>query len=260
VELAKIKRKLISAGVEVVRGRVRKFDLEALLKNSVYEKEYNLSHSRASVHRNLWPVVAGDSSAFIDSSFEITDDVKEFLESSIHGVSFGGQITTYEEDGDTYGKLKPEVAKKLKRTYELFTSGRPEQEYYEDFEAGLTSEINALVKKAAEKAGVTPLGVKVDIRREENHNLEYTAYKLTVTYRGEEVEISGPYYKANDRIGDAISSWDWAAWLGDEKSPVYSDTFVEAYNGTETAQWFREAGSLEGDEDVIIKKLVELLS
>jgi len=74
-----IAQNLLLAGVEIVEGRVRKSDLVKLLAKATVTKKYHSSVMTATVTRERWPVVAYKSSDFLSQSFEIDNDVQEFL-------------------------------------------------------------------------------------------------------------------------------------------------------------------------------------
>lgn len=160
--------------------------------------------------------------------------------------------------------IKKEQAE-LTRTYKIFVEGKEADKRWKNTKEALAKEVQNIIKKVAKELKVEPRGIRVEVDFESNTRYvpEGTAGHIEVHYKGNSItlEPSGLYYTADEGalLGDAMESYSWAAWLGDDRSPFHSETWTTAYAEDQTSMWFAEAGSLEGDGDQIEKQIKDLL-
>lgn len=162
--------------------------------------------------------------------------------------------TQYKEFLDTYklhnevsqGKLTKKVQKDLARTYTLFTSRKPAEDYLKGAKESWKAGFGEVIKKVATKMGIHPRGVKIET--DFNYDLKNSSHNssvITVSYKGksEEFSIMEGSYDVDAQMGDAASNWSWAAWLGIEDSPFFDQDWKDAYIETEIAHTISELGS-----------------
>jgi len=166
---------------------------------------------------------------------------------------------------ETELRLTKKMQASLTRTYKIFVEGKEAEKRWKRTTEGLTKEVQDLIKKVAVKLKVEPRGIRVEVDFESGTRYvpEGTAGHIELHYKGKSIKLEpeGLYYRADEggNLGDAMGSWNWAAWLGDDRSPFHSGTWTEAYAEDQTSQWFEQAGSLEGDADQIENKIKDLL-
>ena len=176
--------------------------------------------------------------------FEIDSSVERFLDR--YGLEGDYEIIS-EEDDEIIARLTRNVANELKRTYDLFLSGREADRRFARFESDLKNEILKFIRSTWKD-----IGRDIDIDVYKDQRLDYIAYtiELVLDRASEVVEPRGLFYQADTGadIDDAASSFEWAAWLGIDDSPFYSGDWVDAYGYDQASLWFEEAGDVDYDE------------
>lgn len=173
---------------------------------------------------------------YLDSlkdSFELTPKLKEQLE------KFGYLNDIEAEAEGTQAKLKPEVVKDLKETYNLFTSEKHADEYIDSAKKAANYYTEKIIK---EVAGKEAKDFEVSIAFE--YKTKYLVYEggalyITLKYKDSEetLEPSSLYYAgAQEAMYDSFSSYNWLFWLASENSPFGDDDFRGAYEYDETGQ------------------------
>ena len=164
-----------------------------------------------------------------------------------------------DEYGDEVATLGRSLKKELEKTYKNFEDAESEAEdLMEKLAEFGADELKELILRQVE---VVPEedGEDKDIDFDELlHQIEvsgevsssFSSYSITfkLSLEGSKVEVwpSGYFMQDNgDAIYNAAREWDWAAWLGDNDSPMYSDTFVDAYNISDAARTLNEIASFD---------------
>lgn len=162
-------------------------------------------------------------------------------------------------------RLKPQVQKNLASTFKGTVLGNDAEERLKGAKEAFTKQVYDLIKEVAKKEKIEPRGIQVDVELDtgSSSTAGNPAGKITIRYKGQEAEIEpeGLYFKL-DKDGDrddAMSSNDWAAWLMHGDSPFGTDSFRDAYDEEQASLYFQEAGSLEGSEQEIKRKVRDLL-
>lgn len=173
-------------------------------------------------------------------TFEIDEDNDRFL--GEHAITDGNyEIVETLENGDKIAKLKPEVAKDLERTYNLFTSYKPHDEYEEEACKSLVH----LYSEAFKELGQNPDDYEFECDISEDRLGGVGAY-VTIKNKKDGYSVNhephGFYYNTGDmeHIYDGMQDWNWLAWLAHHDSPLYRDEFREAYAETEVMNWMSE--------------------
>jgi hypothetical protein len=204
-------------------------------------------------------------------SFELDNDVMSFLQEynlwdDVEAVATANKAKNFARYPlETELRLTKKMQASLTRTYKIFVEGKEAEKRWKRTTEGLTKEVQDLIKKVAVKLKVEPRGIRVEVDFESGTRYvpEGTAGHIELHYKGKSIKLEpeGLYYRADagGNLGDAMGSWNWAAWLGDDRSPFHSGTWTEAYAEDQTSQWFEQAGSLEGDADQIENKIKDLL-
>ena len=182
----------------------------------------------------------------IDTTFEITTDVQKFLDAYKAYESVRSVKVTVDADGEKHGLITEELAQNLRKTKDLFNSEEYASARIEETEKRVVAIVEAILaeigKKATnvfEKKAAGLITVTASSRFFDPYVGGDNA-SVTVSFCGlgeaddliddRDIEHEALYYRgARDSLSDALESWDWAAWLGDEASPFYSDDFAESY-------------------------------
>lgn len=177
-----------------------------------------------------------------------TPDFKESYEYKdyqkfIDEYKLGGDIVKT-EDGKFV--LAEKVQQDLERSYKLFITYKPAEEYLNSAKEVWANQFWKVIKGIATKMGVEPKGIKVetDFTYDLDSTGSYNESKISVKYNGktEEWNIAGGHIDMGALIGENAKEWNWVAWLGIEDSPFYTQSWLESYKATENANRIEEFG------------------
>lgn len=158
-------------------------------------------------------------------------------------------------------KLKSSVQSELLRIYTATMSAQSGQEGFENAKIGIKQEVNTIIKKVAKDLKIEPRGIQVEVDIDEQYG--HWGGTITISYKGatEEIQPEGLYYSADTgaNLGDAIDSDNTLAWLGHDGSPFHDSYWTDAVAENDAQMYFREAGSIESDEDRIEKAIKDVL-
>ncbi|MFA5999858.1 MAG: hypothetical protein WC783_02665 [Candidatus Paceibacterota bacterium] len=175
----------------------------------------------------------------------LTNDLFEIstYRSFINQYNLEDEIEFVEEDefGEELYKVKDSVFAELQRTYELFISRDKADERINNVMVHYENKVMQYLLS---------LGVNKQVASVEAIFSEHMGSSISVIIKhinGEELtlEPSNAFYDGEINISDAAASWSWAAWLGIDGSPLFTDEFLYAYGYDEVSMWFEEVE--EGD-------------
>jgi hypothetical protein len=157
---------------------------------------------------------------------------------------FGGDEGSYEKF-----KLHKGTAEKLAQSYKVFMDRTHAEKRFKQWVEAEQEAIQKLVSKVNSK-------IKVEVTEpEESQDNSYSSeIYLRLGSERKEYEPQGYYYKFDPaaQMDDALNSWDWARWLGDDESPFFDQDWVDAYMYDSASQWYEEAASFEGEDTQIL--------
>ena len=196
--------------------------------------------------------------------FELDHKIDAFIAE----YKLGGDIEMLpevDESGEKQAKLKPSVAKELKRTYDLFMSEKYAEERLEKAKESIKKQVKDLIKKVAKK-----YASKIEVEVREDDGQDYYALKIELELDGQEetIEPSNFYYSyepglaIHEAAQYGSSKINWAAWLGMDASPFGDTSFVDSYDKDSMSTAFDQFAATTDEsmfnEDVIqvIQKLV----
>jgi len=158
-------------------------------------------------------------------------------------------------------KLKSSVQSELLRIYTATMSAQSGQEGFENAKIGIKQEVNKIIKKVAKDLKIEPRGIQVKVDIDEQYG--HWGGTITISYKGatEEIQPEGLSYHADTgaNLGEAIDSDNTLAWLGHDESPFHDSYWTDAVAENDAQMYFREAGSIESDEDRIEKAIKDVL-
>jgi len=156
--------------------------------------------------------------------------------------------------------LCPEIWDTLKKCFDVFVSGSFAECRFDAVRKDLKEEANIYIKNAGHDIDSVDVFVKANEIFSEVKIVKKTEYGENTLF------IDGGYLQPSDREGvlnAAITKWDWARWLADVNSPIYSENFVDAYWYDYCSMLARETACLDyvigtGQTD-IEKAIIEFL-
>jgi hypothetical protein len=198
----------------------------------------------------LTKVLAAEETTTFWESFEMDHKVHDFIAKYKQGTKIE-MLPEVGESGEKEAKLKPHFVRELSGTYKLFVGRKLADERMEEAKAALLEETKKYLKKYAGKKAK-----KFEVQVLEDDDTSYYALKVELKYDGQEetLEPSNLYYnyssngeplmewaehghhgdddseENDDSEGTASGEINWAAWFGDNDSPLHSDAFCEAYD------------------------------
>jgi len=188
--------------------------------------------------------------------FEMTEEISRFIEEYdlIDDIEPVGDAPYPELGVGKEYRLKSEVASELKSTLEAFTM----EEANTKIEAWRRNEERKLRKLLAEHFPEEEWP-KISVSVEVPDEISYLYWGAKIVFSHPKVEEDGVYepegyyfrLDPDSLIQEAAENW--AAWLGIEDSPFYSESFVDGYIYDQISNWLSEAGSFEDEIDEVIK-------
>jgi hypothetical protein len=176
--------------------------------------------------KTLTKILASGSGEF-SKPFELTRKVDGFVAHYKQGEMIE-LLKEVSADGEKEAKLKPHAAKKLKRTEDLFNSRKYAEERLKESKGLLEDTVKEHLKlKGAQK-------IKFEVEVSDDDTLSMSI-KFTLGDIEETLEPSSLYVPSDDQqvfeqAQYGSSEVNWAAWLGVDGSPFYSQEWADAYN------------------------------
>jgi len=189
-------------------------------------------------------------------------DLDKTLEKFIEKYKLANEIDIEDKDGEKSAKIKPEVAEKLARTFNLFES----EEYAEKRKTESAESLKgAVLEMAKEIDPKSESFLTVDVRFEEGDDNTGWMKVSIEDAAGESTDLEVLSYKGDpvESLSEGAESWTWAAWLGVEGSPFFEEDFVDSYGVDTMSQamdqfvsTLNESGDKHDLEDAL-KKMIE---
>ena len=182
-------------------------------------------------------------------------ELSEELESALKKNKYEGDIeVTREEDRTKYAKLKPAVAKELKRTSDLFLSEKHADEYLDNAKKAAKKYVEDQIKKDG-KAVKGKIAVEITDRIGDNYvGSGNAALYITLTAPGAEpveIEPSALYYAGSgDVVAEDMSQWNWVFWLAADESPFQDSSWVDAYEKDRCGQALEQFAQTLDESDL----------
>jgi len=183
---------------------------------------------------SLTQVLAAEKNSFKEP-FELTPQVDAFIAQHKQGevITLMPEVAA---DGNKKAKLKPKAAQDLRSTQALFKSRKYANARLTEAQERLLAETKKYLKKFAGKKAK-----KFEVEVKEDDAASHYSLKVELTYddKEETLEPSNFFYdySSNSQVGEAASHGsygknepNWAAWLGADASPFYSEDFCEDYD------------------------------
>lgn len=154
-----------------------------------------------------------------------------------------------DEDGERMVVLTPAAQREVEHAYDTFMDGNWDAKI-EDVADAMADEVLREIEHLCGDEAANAISVRAEV----DDRLSYVAitFELSIDDYTERLEPAGCYYDEDREMGvlyDAMESWNWAAWLGDDDSPFGDDEWVRAYMRSQTASWFENAANFE-DADI----------
>lgn len=183
----------------------------------------------------------------MDLKFKIDSSVQTFLKEYAHHDSVAS-VSIRTEDGDRFGYISPETLRELERVQNLFEGRKYAEKRFIEAASRVERAVQDILSqlgKSSTDANFKNAANKVKISTKHRHDDRYVGSNnssISVQISGigaadhliddSDIEHDSLYYRGGDGgevISDAAQSFDWAAWLGDERSPYFSSDFLEGY-------------------------------